>query len=116
MRHLQRTWWVALIALWPALLFAAAAETITIAGTVIGPTANLCVGGSPSAPTESGLFVQVLDQPIYYTIHSPTATPSSSVGGYAPANTILLLDRASDFRAIRATGTSARAYLTCVRR
>ena len=100
----------------PALLDAAAAETITISSSVTGPTAGLCVAGSPSAPSESGLFVQVLDQSIYYTIHSPTATPSSTVGGLAAANTILLLDRASDFRAIRAGGTDARAYLVCVRR
>ena len=100
----------------PTLLSAAPAETITIANTVTGPTANLCVAGSPSAPTETGLFVQVLDQAIFYTLHSPTATPSAVVGGYAPANTTLVLDRASDFRAIRATGTSARAYLVCVRR
>lgn len=111
----------ATLALWlvlalPGLLWAAAAETITISSSVTGPTAGLCVAGSPSAPSETGLFIQVLDQSIYYTIHSPTATPSSSVGGLAPANTILVIDRASDFRAIRSGGTDSRAYLVCVGR
>jgi hypothetical protein len=92
--------------------WAAAAETITISTSVTGPTAGLCAVGAG----QSGAYIQVLDQPIYYTLHSPTATPSSTVGGYATANSIIQVDRASEFRAVRAGGTDARAYIVCVPR
>jgi hypothetical protein len=104
--------WALALLLLPGPLWAAAAETITISSSATGPTAGLCAVGAG----QTGAFIQILDQPVYYTLHSPTATPSSTVGGYATANTIIQVDRASEFRAIRAGGTDARAYILCVAR
>jgi hypothetical protein len=112
---LQRFLLIASVVLMPSLAWCAAAEMITITGTATGATAGLCSFGTPAAPNEHGLFVHILDNSVYYTIHSPTATPSAALGGLAVANTILQVDRASDFRAT-AVGANARGYLVCVPR
>lgn len=115
MTRLQRFFAIFLISLvFPVSLWAAAFEMLTISSAAVGPTTNLCSVGTPQAPAELRAYIQILDQSIFYTIHSPTATPSSTLGGLAPANTIMVLDRASDFRAIRATASDARAYIVCV--
>lgn len=97
----------------PAMVWAAASEMLTISSTPIGVTSTLCRFGTPLSPGEHGVFIQILDESVYYTVHGAAAVPSSIEGGLAPANTILELDRASDFLAVAVSG-DARAYVVCV--
>lgn len=99
----------------PAMTWAAAAsEMLTITSAAkVGVTATLCRTGTPLSPGEHGVFIQILDESVYYTVHGPLAVPSAVEGGLAPANTILELDRASDFQAV-AVGSDSRAYVVCV--
>lgn len=112
MRHrLQRYALGLLIALTLASAsFAGTAEMVTISSTPTGVTAGLCsLGGG----IETALLVQILDATVYYTIHSATATPSAGMGGQAPALSVLIVPKASEFRAV-AVSSDARAYAVCV--
>jgi hypothetical protein len=100
----------------PALGWGAASETVVLTWPDVGGASPaLCQIGTPDAPNEHGLVVQILDNPVYYTIHDPAAVPSASVGGLAVPGTIIRVDRASDFRAVP-QGSPARLYLVCVPR
>ena len=50
-----------------------AEETITVSTTAIGVTADLC-----GTSNTGGAYVQVTTNAIYFTVHSPTATPDSN--------------------------------------
>jgi hypothetical protein len=99
----------------PALLWAAtASEMLSItSATPVGITSTLCSYGPTQAPAEHGALIQILDQPVYFTLHGSAAVPSATLGGLAPAGTIITVDRASDFKAI-AVSTTSRAYVVCV--
>jgi hypothetical protein len=86
----------------------------TVAGTPTGP-GTLCQSGPPTAPSEKAGWIQVLDNPVWFTIDSPTSTPGASNGGQLPAGTVIVVDKASQFRAVQVTG-AARIYAVCVDR
>ena len=88
MLRLQRTAYVFLISLiFPVLLMAAPAEMLTISTTPIGPTAALCAGPLGQYPA----FIAIVDQPVWYTIHSATATPSAALGGLGGPGTTMVM-------------------------
>jgi hypothetical protein len=110
----QRTAYIFLIVLvFSGYLYAAPAEMIVIGPTPTGPTVTLCQGGTVAQPTQSAAFIAIVDQPVWYTIHSPTAAPSASLGGLAGPGTVITVDRATDFRAIRQGAVDARGYVVC---
>lgn len=115
MSRLQRTALVFFISLiFPVYLWAAPAEMIVISTTPIGPTPALCQGGTASNPTQGRAFITILDNPVWYTIHGPTATPSASLGANAGPGTTITIDHATDFRAVRSGGVDARGYVVCI--
>lgn len=115
--RLQRGLSVLLIALaLPVLAQAAAFEMLTItSGAAVGITAGLCTYSPPGVTpiSEHGLFVQLLDASVYYTVHAADATPSASLGGVTQAGDVVTVGRASEFRAI-AVSSTARGYAVCV--
>jgi hypothetical protein len=114
MPRLQRTAAIFLISLvFPVYLWAAPAEMITIGAVPTGPTVTLCQGGTVNQPTQSAARIYLLDQPVWYTIHSPTATPSASLGALGSPGTVETVNRATDFRAVRQGAVDARAYIVC---
>lgn len=94
---------------WPA-----AAEMVVVSTTPIGPTAALCEEGTPGRPDPGRAFIAILDQPVWYTIHSATAVPSASLGALGTPGTTVIVDHATDFRAIRQGTTDARLYVVCI--
>jgi hypothetical protein len=114
MSSVQRTAFLFLISLvFPVCLWAAPAEMIVIGATPTGPTVTLCQGGTVAQPTQSAALIAILDQPVWYTLHSPTAVPSAVLGALAGPGTVITVDRATDFRAVRQGAADSRAYITC---
>jgi hypothetical protein len=97
-----------------ALACAAPAEMVVIGPTPTGPTVTLCQGGTVAQPTQSAAFIAILDQPVWYTIDSPTRTPSASFGGLAGPGVTFVVDHATDFRAVRQGAVDARLYVMCI--
>jgi hypothetical protein len=115
MLRFQRTAYLFLISLvFPVFLWAAPAEMVTVSTTPIGPTVALCQGGTVASPTQSAAFIAVVDQPVWYTIDSPTRTPSASFGALASPGFTIVIDRATDFRAVRQGAVDARLYVVCI--
>lgn len=85
-------------------------EMIVISTTPIGPTPALCQGplGQYSAA------ITILDQPVWYTHHGPSAVPSASVGALGGPGTVVIPDFATQFKAIRQGATDARGYVVCI--
>lgn len=84
-----------------------AEETITVSSSAIGVTAGLCTLSGVVNPA----LVQVKTNPVYFTLHSATATPDS--GDYeAAAGTIIEVQRPDRLRMIRQT-SDAYAKVTC---
>jgi hypothetical protein len=99
-----------LIVLVAAQAEAAGFEMIVVSSTPIGLTQGVCfqTGG-----IDNRALVQVLDNDVWFTLHSPTVTPSGSYGFKAFAGTYLLIDNASAFRAVRVSA-DARLAVLCV--
>lgn len=96
--------------IFPVSLWAAPFEMLTVSTAPIGPTPTLCQGPSAQYPA----FIAVVGQGIIATIHSPTAVPSSTLGfSMGPGQTIVV-DHATDFRAVRSGVTDATAYVVCI--
>jgi hypothetical protein len=87
-----------------------AAEMLVVSTAPIGPTPTLCLG--PIQQYKA--FVAILDQPVWYTLHSTTATPSASLGALGSPGTTLIVDRATEFRAVRQGAVDARLYVVCL--
>jgi len=110
MTRLQRLLLIVLIPLAaPGLLWAANFEMLTISTTAVGPNTTTCQVGA----TQQSAIVFILDQPVWYTIHSRTATPGPTLGALGAAGTVIKVDFANEFRAVRSGGTDARAYIVC---
>jgi hypothetical protein len=90
--------------------FAAGFEMVVVSTTPVGLTSGLCFG--TNQPDQRAL-IQVLDNDIWFTLHSATATPSGSSGFKALAGTYMIVDNASGFRAVRVSA-DARLAVLCV--
>lgn len=118
MSRLQRTTYIFLISLhliiFPAFLMAAPGdvpfEMLIISTTPIGPTPALCAG--PIG--QYGVTVIIVDQPVWYTMHGPSAVPSASVGALGGPGTVIQLDFSTQFKAIRQGAVDARGYVVCI--
>lgn len=98
---------LAVVLLWASMVWAqnltSSEETITVAASAIGVTADLC--GSSNT---GGAWVQVIAGAIYFSLHSSTATPDSgdfalSIGGGGPQ---FWVKPASKLRMIQQTASS----------
>ena len=99
----------------PALVWAQTTLPFEMLSITSGAAVGITVGLCGPAANPGGAIIQILDQPVYHTLHGPNATPSALLGGLLPTTSIVTVPRASDFKAI-AVSTTARAYVVCVPR
>lgn len=99
---------VAIGVLMPSVAWCPPSEMLPI-GSATGITAGLCAVGTSDRPA----FIVILDQSVYYTLHSSTAVPGPTNGAVAPANTIIQVEHSSEFRAAP-VAAAARAYVICL--
>lgn len=93
-----------------SLAFAAGFEMVVVSTTPIGLTSGVCF---EAGKVDQRALVQVLDNDIWFTLHSATSTPSGSSGFKALAGTYMIVDNASTFRAVRVSA-DARLAVLCV--
>lgn len=88
------------------------AEMITIGATPVGVTAALC--GGPLGQYRT--LIVILDQPVWATIHGPSAVPSSTMGMPMSPGQSVTVDHANEFKAVRQGASDARGYAVCIPR